>query len=208
MVNTTRQLHSHCNHPTQHLSLNSRFSSCWATGKAHRVSEGGEAIHFSAFIIINVLIQRATFVLLFVFCFFFLLLSLQQVRPVYRKNGELNSYDQPTAGGLSHSGGREHPAASDRRGWISGEEKINKCDRNLKRITSAVSHCNPDVSVAFYLEMYLQKYWRVIADVLFILMCSHTEQWKKLRVGKSRGTGLPAPGIGNSHKTTPCVATY
>lgn len=31
------------------------------------MSEGGEAIHFSAFIIINVLIQRATFVLLFVF---------------------------------------------------------------------------------------------------------------------------------------------
>lgn len=169
----------------------------------------GEAIHFSDFIIINVLIQRATFVLLFVFLLFFslLLLSLQQVRTVYWKDGDLNSYDQPTAGGLSHSGGREHPAASDRRGWISGEEE-KKCDRNLKHISSAVSHCNPDVSVAFYLEMYLQKYWRVIADVLFILMCSHTEQWKKLRVGKSRGTGLPAPGIRNSHKTTPCVATY
>lgn len=33
------------------------------------MSEGGEAIHFSAFIIIDVLIQRATFVLLF-FSFF------------------------------------------------------------------------------------------------------------------------------------------
>lgn len=87
------------------------------------MSDGGEAINFSAFIIINVLIQRATFVLLFVFFVFFLLLSLQQVRTVYWKNGDLNSYDQPTAGGLSHSGGREHPAASDRRGWISGEGK-------------------------------------------------------------------------------------
>lgn len=60
---------------------------------------------------------------MFFFFSFFLPLSLQQVRPVYWKNGGLNSYYQPTAGGLSHSGGRDHPAASDSRGWISGEEK-------------------------------------------------------------------------------------
>lgn len=46
----------------------------------------------------------------------------------------------------------------------------------------------------------------IIAELLSL--CARTEQWKKLCVGEPGGTGLPASGIRNSHKTTPCVATY